>query len=413
MPNGVPGASSQEEVNEEPPGGVTPEAPAAPSEAMRKQAATARFRKMVLGVTGGPRPSGDEVVLEKHTCGTLKTCKQSVALLNLKTNAAVHECCGRLDDQEGRAFMAADQMGIELVRDETDAGNSRGNEARKLGEEIDELLKEYETKYEKLGVTARKAKQRAREAHPDGAGEKIAAIEAKLVADRAALASKEIDLRRLPDTRAPIKVSKRERPRAPSPPPLSQLQQLAAAVVEAEKAADAADAAVEAADEALSVAESEADRADARLGRLEVRPEHQWPFYINSGDPGDEEGRDKRLAEFERWAAAKKDVDLKVLIEQTRRVQLQAALEQSRECATHWRQACEARTMALQAAATEASLRIRIKELELEKGERLANAPMRKQIMDAAVAAWGPDHSSRPPSLCTICAARECTHYAV
>ena len=91
-------------------------------------------------------------------------------------------------------------MGIELVRDETDAGNSRGNEARKLGEEIDELLKEYETKYEKLGVTARKAKQRAREAHPDGAGEKIAAIEAKLVADRAALASKEIDLRRLPDT---------------------------------------------------------------------------------------------------------------------------------------------------------------------------------------------------------------------
>ena len=110
MPNGVPGASSQEEVNEEPPGGVTPEAPAAPSEAMRKQAATARFRKMVLGVTGGPRPSGDEVVLEKHTCGTLKTCKQSVALLNLKTNAAVHECCGRLDDQEGRAFLAADQM---------------------------------------------------------------------------------------------------------------------------------------------------------------------------------------------------------------------------------------------------------------------------------------------------------------
>ena len=195
------------------------------------QAATERFRRMVLGVTGGPRPSGDEAILEKHTWGTLKTCKQSVALLNLKTNAAVRECCGRLDDQEGRAFLAADQMGVELVRDESDVGNSRGNEARKLGEEIDEVLKEYETKYEKLGVNARKARQRARDADPDGADEKVAAIEAKLVADRAALGSTEVSFKRLPDTRAPIKV-KRERPRAPrarrrcrdcsSSPPLSR-----------------------------------------------------------------------------------------------------------------------------------------------------------------------------------------------
>ena len=91
-----------------------------------------------------------------------------------------------------------------------------------------------------------------------------------------------------------------------------------------------------------------------------------------------------------------KDADLKELIVQTRTLQLQAVLEKNRECATRWRQACEARGMALQAAATEASLRIRIKELELEKGQRLANAPMRKQIADAAVAAWGPDHASRP-----------------
>ena len=68
-------------------------------------------------------------------------------------------------------------------------------------------------------------------------------------------------------------------------------------------------------------------------------PEQQWPFYINSGDPGDEEGRAKRLAEFERWAAAKKDANLKELIVQTRSLQLQAALEQNCECATRWRQA--------------------------------------------------------------------------
>ena len=51
-----------------------------------------------------------------YTFGTLKIIKQVTALLNLKTNAAVHEACGGLNDQEGRVFLAADLMGVELVR---------------------------------------------------------------------------------------------------------------------------------------------------------------------------------------------------------------------------------------------------------------------------------------------------------
>lgn len=351
-----------------------------------------RVTAMLAHEGGGPRVSGHAPVAFTATFRVVEAVVEGTEL-----SFAMHgekalraNCGGILGKDEGYGFVFVDMVHGKLA--------PRGNGplcAIPLGEKLRKLNKKRKDEYEKRKRAAGKEPADKRAAslarvevwHQGKLREQCASDLSPFVPPASRCAAV---------TREEIKV-KRERPRAPSPPPLSQLQQLAAAVVEAEKAADAADAAVEAADEALSVAESEADRADARLGRLEVRPEHQWPFYINSGDPGDEEGRDKRLAEFERWAAAKKDVDLKVLIEQTRRVQLQAVREQSRECATHWRQACEARTMALQAAATEASLRIRIKELELEKGERLANAPMRKQIMDAAVAAWGPDHSSRPP----------------
>ena len=78
--------------------------------------------------------------------------------------------------------MAADLMDIELVRGAEYEGNSRANEARRFGEEIDEKLKEYEEKLEKLGAAARQKKSRARKG-ADG-DEKIRAIDAKLFADR-------------------------------------------------------------------------------------------------------------------------------------------------------------------------------------------------------------------------------------
>ena len=112
---------------------------------MTKEAGAARLRKMLIGVEDGPVASGDDKALDKHTFGTLKIVKQATALLNISTNAAVHAACGPLDDQEGRAFLAADYMGIQLVRGKDYVGNSRENEARRLGEEIDEKLASFET----------------------------------------------------------------------------------------------------------------------------------------------------------------------------------------------------------------------------------------------------------------------------
>ena len=110
-------------------------------------------------------------------------------------------------------------IGVELVRGMSHEGNSRGNEARRLGEEMDEKLVAHEVALDKLGSAARQKKSRARKA--EGADEKIAAIDAKLVSDKAALAAEIVVLERLPDAKVKIEV-KRERP--PKPAPVSEPQ---------------------------------------------------------------------------------------------------------------------------------------------------------------------------------------------
>ena len=118
---------------------------------------------MVLDVENGPVVSGDAAIVGDLTIGHLKTVKQTVATFNLKTNAAVRACCGFLDDQEGRAFLVADLRGVELIRNSGEEGNSRRNEARTLGEEIDEKLSAHEKRLERMGAAARKKKERARQ----------------------------------------------------------------------------------------------------------------------------------------------------------------------------------------------------------------------------------------------------------
>ena len=121
----MPGASVPLETIQEPKEGVAPDPPAGQTEVVTKEAGAARLRKMLIGVEDGPVASGDDKALDKHTFGTLKIVKQATALLNISTNAAVHAACGPLDDQEGRAFLAADYMGIQLVRGKDYVGNSR------------------------------------------------------------------------------------------------------------------------------------------------------------------------------------------------------------------------------------------------------------------------------------------------
>ena len=77
--------------------GVTAEVPEAPAEATKdlgKEALIARFRKMALGNSGGPWPSGDDKITGDLTMGDLKSIKQVVATFNLKTNASVRAACG-------------------------------------------------------------------------------------------------------------------------------------------------------------------------------------------------------------------------------------------------------------------------------------------------------------------------------
>ena len=120
-------------------------------------------------------------------------------------------------------------IGVELVRGMSHEGNSRGNEARRLGEEMDEKLVAHEVALDKLGSAARQKKSRARKA--EGADEKIAAIDAKLVSDKAALAAEIVVLERLPDAKVKIEV-KRERP--PKPAPVSEPQPSPAASLAAD-----------------------------------------------------------------------------------------------------------------------------------------------------------------------------------
>lgn len=215
----LPDEISCDEVKEEPQRGVTPTPSAAHAGPLTKESMFERFKKMVLGVVNGPVVSGDGWATSEFTFGILKTIKQVVALFNLKTNAAVHAACGPLDDQEGRAFLAADLLGIELVRNLNEEGNSRANEARRLGEEIDERLQEHEKALDRLGAAARQKRSRARKG--EGADEKVAAIDAKLAEDREALAAGVVVLERLPDATVKIEV-KRER-RRPQPDEETQL----------------------------------------------------------------------------------------------------------------------------------------------------------------------------------------------
>ena len=73
--------------------------PAQPAEVLTKEGLVERFRKMVIGVSNGPLPSGDGAAIESLTLGDLKLVKQAVATLNLKTNAFVsrrkRQCAGR------------------------------------------------------------------------------------------------------------------------------------------------------------------------------------------------------------------------------------------------------------------------------------------------------------------------------
>ena len=352
----------------------------------------------------GPVVSGDAAIVGDLTIGHLKTVKQTVATFNLKTNAAVRACCGCLDDQEGRAFLVADLRGVELIRNSGEEGNSRRNEPRTLGEEIDEKIAAHEAALDKLGAAARQKKSRARKG--EGADEKIAAIDAKLQSDKAALAAAVVVLERLPDTKVKIQ-TKRERPPKPAPVPEPQpstAAALAAAVTEAR---------VE-----LKHAELQVLELTCGCRRLEnTIKRHGEPAFPSVLVKRMPDGADYVLWEEERaeiksqweeeWRTYKAECtlleDLKRELYDARRDEEDAKLHVAMAEADQARHLLELQRAREHAEQQEAmcDLRIRVMELEREKAEaaeRAANAPMRERMRAAAVEVWGPDHAARPPT---------------
>eukprot|EP00966_Prymnesium_polylepis_P121391 2805602-Prymnesium_polylepis.1 len=105
--------------------GAAAECLSALPELLQPKALTEKALKMFTGAEKGAVKSGDGAALEQLSLRVLKSIHAAIKALNLVTNADVRACCGLLDDQEARAFLAADLMGIELVR------GSLANESRK------------------------------------------------------------------------------------------------------------------------------------------------------------------------------------------------------------------------------------------------------------------------------------------
>jgi hypothetical protein len=183
-------------------------------EPLQPKALEGRLRKMVTGVSNGPVVSGDGNAVTEMSLRVLKSIKAVVEPLNLKTNAAVHEACGLLDDQEGRAFLAGDLMGVEIVR------GTGLNESRKLGEQIDELLRNEKSRDATIrsGIWARKSKARGKE----GGEAKLLKLDEELIRKRAEHWDAPLTLN-LPDATAPIKKERERPPKVPQPPPPPRL----------------------------------------------------------------------------------------------------------------------------------------------------------------------------------------------
>jgi hypothetical protein len=286
--------------------GVTTQAserPECPPGQLGIQKLTEKFTKMVTGAEGGPWPSGDGQVVDQLCMQDLHDLNNAVVSLKIISNAAVQRCCGVLDEREGRGFLAADLLGAELIH-----GSVAPTEGHEVGKQVEILLSEAKEADERLRAAAKTRRAKARDKARKGTIEeeefqkKLVDSDVKFKADRAALWSRLVKIE-LP--KGKVKVE-RERPAKEEPPTPSLDKQFAVAA----EAAAAAEAAVRAAREAFNIPYSEAQRANARLLKLTVFPEHHWPIYLNpdeddAPDGGDGPIRLKRLAQFEVWAAAK------------------------------------------------------------------------------------------------------------
>jgi hypothetical protein len=230
-------------------------------ELLQPKALSEKALNKFTGAEKGPVMSGDGAVLEQLSLRVLKSISAAIKALNLVTNADVHACCGLLDDQEARAFLAADLLGIELVR------GSRANESRKVGEQIDTLLRgeKARDKLIRKGIRSRKSKARGK----PGAESKLPALDVEQRRKRAEHWDAAVALE-LPDTSVTKVEKERERPLPPPPPtpPPSTAPPTAAAIAKLDEAVALADCDVVAARRRLE--RSEAAMQECLAQRLEA-----------------------------------------------------------------------------------------------------------------------------------------------
>ena len=98
---------------------------------------TEKLAKMVTGAKGGPWPSGDGKAVEKLSQQDLYDLDKAVVSLNVISNPAVQECCNKIDEREVRGFLAADELGGELVHISV-----APTEAHVVGTQVETLLGE-------------------------------------------------------------------------------------------------------------------------------------------------------------------------------------------------------------------------------------------------------------------------------
>ena len=157
-----------------------------------------------------------------------------------------------------------------------------------------------------------------------------------------------------------------------------------------------------AAREAFNIPLSEAQRANERLLKLTIFPEHHWPIYLNpdeddAPDGGDGPIRLKRLAQFEVWAAAKiKTGEKRAAVEEAiQAVEVLAA--EALACASRERELAEAHAREAEAASAKLEHALSMSKLKIACAEQVQRIKTRARIEVDAVRTWGLDHASRPP----------------
>ena len=115
------------------------------------------FTQMVLDVHDGPKPSGEGRAVEQLNLQDLKDISATVIDFHVATNKAVKAACPNLDEREGKGYLAADQLGVELI-----PSYEAPTEAHTVGKQVEELLGEAMAANERLRSASKSRRSRLR-----------------------------------------------------------------------------------------------------------------------------------------------------------------------------------------------------------------------------------------------------------